>query len=86
MKYIDYVGSVFVGFLLWDFAHYAMHRETYARSIIENLVHHTAFILIIYLNRDTVIIHAWRTRCMPYCSPILFCPRSCGAIMPSRSC
>ena len=84
MKYIDYVGSVFVGFLLWDFAHYAMHRETYARSIIENLVHHTAFILIIYLNRDTVIMHS--RRCMPYAHPYFFPPHSCGAIMPSRSC
>ena len=88
MKYIDYVGSVFVGFLLWDFAHYAMHRETYARSIIENLVHHTAFILIIYLNRDTVIMHAWRARTLHAFSahPYFFPPHSCGAIMPSRSC
>jgi hypothetical protein len=54
MEQIDRAGSVLVGFLMWDCAHYLMHARTYAKALVENLVHHVAFLAMAYLNRDSL--------------------------------
>jgi len=54
MALIDRAGCVFIGFLLWDCVHTVTHSRTYAKSIVENLTHHVAFLVMIWLNRDTL--------------------------------
>ena len=54
MREIDRAGSCFAGFLLWDSAHTLMHSRTYAKAMVENLVHHVAFLSMLFLNRDTL--------------------------------
>ena len=55
MRYVDLAGSVLVGFLLWNSAHYIWHHKVYASSgFVSNLVHHAAFITMVALNADTL--------------------------------
>lgn len=54
MADIDRVGGCFAAFLLWDSAHTLMHSVTYAKAMVENLVHHAAFLSMLLLNRNTL--------------------------------
>ena len=51
---IDVAASVFAGFLLWDSAHYLAHPTTYAKALGEMVLHHSAFLAMLYLNRNSL--------------------------------
>lgn len=51
---MDPIGSVLLGFLLWDVLHHVAHRSTYAKVLVEVLVHHACFMTMILLNKNTL--------------------------------
>lgn len=52
--WMDKVGSIFTGYLFWDLSHYLLNRKIYAKTIVEQVVHHILFICMIGLNRNTL--------------------------------
>ena len=51
---MDKIGGILLGYLLWDLQHYVAHSTTYSRTLVEQVVHHACFMLMIWLNWDTL--------------------------------
>lgn len=62
--WLEPVGAIFIGFLLWDLVHYLMHGRVYRSELFTQLLHHAGFFAMLYLNKGTLPLN--------YAFPILY--------------
>jgi hypothetical protein len=62
--WLEPVGAIFIGFLLWDLVHYLMHGRVYHAELLTQLLHHSGFFAMLYLNKGTLPLN--------YAFPILY--------------
>jgi len=62
--WLNPVGSMFAGFLIWDLVHYCMYLKIYQSELASQFIHHTAFLTMLSLNRGTLPVS--------YAFPILY--------------
>jgi hypothetical protein len=62
--WLEPVGAIFIGFLMWDLVHYLMHGRVYRSELLTQLLHHAGFFSMLYLNKGTLPLN--------YAFPILY--------------